>query len=634
MDKLQPIIPFEPVSSEQPPEGKEWVSQIKWDGVRILTYYNGEDVELYNRKLNERTYHYPEITDLSTYFNGKSVILDGEVIALDTNGKPSFHEVMRRDGLRKMEKVKLVKEDVPIYYMIFDLLYYNGQWVIDQPLKARLELLEKIISPTKYIQIVPTQEDQHALWNVAKEHDLEGIVCKNSNSPYTIDGKDNSWMKVKNYHDLIAVIAGVTYRAGTVNSLLLGLYDEKGQLWYIGHCGTGKMTRNDWKDLTVSTNALKINEKPFINNPERMKGVQWIRPELTVKVQYIEWPKGRTLRQPSIQAMTSIPTKECTFLSLPIQETNESKAKTNSPMQEYKTVEKENILTDIEISHPDKPLWKSPPIEKREYIDFLYGIYPFISPFLHDRLLTVIRYPHGMFGEPFYQKNCPDYAPDFIETAESEGIQYIVCNNLQSFIWLGNQLAFEFHIPFQTITESGKPSEIVLDLDPPSKDEFPLAIKAAKMIKEVLDSLHLISFVKTSGSKGLQVYIPLPDGEFTYDDTRLFTSFIADYLIAKDPDSFTIERMKKNRGKRLYVDYIQHAEGKTIISPYSPRGRTNATVATPLFWEKVKEGLKMEDFQIPSLLERIKQNGDPFETFFTAKKEQNFEPVLQFLKNK
>ncbi|WP_338447874.1 DNA ligase D [Niallia oryzisoli] len=619
--ELKPIIPFEPISSEKIPIGQEWISQIKWDGTRILTYYDGKDVQLFNRKLHERTLHYPEITDIQEFFKGKSVILDGEVIALDENGNPSFHQVMRRDGLRKMDRVKLVKNEVPIFYMIFDIIYYNGNWIHNQPLKDRMSILQECIIPNSRIQIVPSQHDNQALWKVAKEHHLEGIVCKDLNSPYTMNGKDGAWQKIKNYQDVIAVIGGVTYRSGIVNAVLLGLYDQEGNLWYIGHCGTGKMTRNEWKELTDKIESLLLKEKPFINEPERMKDVTWVRPEITVKVQYIEWPEGRTLRQPSIQAFTHTSVKECVLPTI------------------EKTAVKQAIQThalreELDISHPDKPLWKKPAIIKEQYIDYLHDIYPCISPFLHNRLLTVIRYPHGMFGEPFYQKNCPDYAPSFIQTVESEGINYIVCNNLETFVWLGNQLAFEFHIPFQTIDGNGSPSEIVFDLDPPSKDAFSLAIKAAIMIKEVLDSLHLISFVKTSGNKGIQIYIPLPEHRYTFDETRIFTSFMAEYLIAKAPDSFTIERMKKNRGGRLYVDYVQHAEGKTIIAPYSPRGNPKATVATPLYWEEVKEGLTMETFQIPSILERIKKEGDPFAGFFDAKQKQNFDPVLQFLKSR
>jgi bifunctional non-homologous end joining protein LigD len=237
-----------------------------------------------------------------------------------------------------------------------------------------------------------------------------------------------------------------------------------------------------------------------------------------------------------------------------------------------------------------------------------------------------------MFGEPFYQKNCPEYAPEFVHTHHDDAIDYIVCNNLKTLIWLGNQLAIEYHIPFQTISSKG-PSEIVFDLDPPSKEDFHLAIKAAIMIKEVLDQLNMIGFIKTSGNKGLQIYIPLQENVFSFDDTRLFTSFIADYLISKDPDSFTIERMKKKRGGRLYVDYVQHGEGKTIIAPYSMRGNEHAGVATPLYWEEVHQKLDPKTFTMANALKRIQKQGDPFKNYFQTKAIQPFAPVLKILKN-
>ena len=290
-----------------------------------------------------------------------------------------------------------------------------------------------------------------------------------------------------------------------------------------------------------------------------------------------------------------------------------------------------NLPEALEITHPDKPLWEKQKIQKADYILYLREVSPYMLPFLKNRLLTVIRYPHGMFGEAFYQKNCPDYAPDFVETYSYEGIDYILCNNLKTLVWLGNQIAIEFHVPFQTIKSTG-PSEIVFDLDPPSKADFHLAIKAAIIIKEVLDHLNLIGFIKTSGNKGLQIYLPLPENEFSYDDTRLFTSFIAEYLISKDPDTFTIERMKKKRGNRLYVDYVQHSEGKTIIAPYSMRGNEHGGVATPLRWEEVDETLDLYTFTMPNALERLKKHGDPFRNYFETKAIQPFAPVLEFLK--
>ncbi|HHY21890.1 MAG TPA: DNA ligase [Bacilli bacterium] len=308
---LKPIVPFEPVFFEEIPMGDEWIAQVKWDGVRMLTYFDGQVVQLFNRRQRERTHIFPELTEISSFTSAKSLILDGEVIALGEDGKPSFHEVMKRDGIRRLERVKDVMQLVPVYYMLFDILYYNGEFVTNLPLKERLELLSEIIEPNDKIQLVPAQNEGQTLFEVVKQHNLEGIVCKNLTSRYIINGKNSDWRKIKNYQDVIAVIGGVTYRAGVVNSMLLGLYDDQNQFWYIGHVGTGKLTKNEWREFTKVIEPLKIEHKPFINSPERVKNAQWLRPLLTVKVQYIEWTGGRSLRQPSIQAFVDHSPQKC-----------------------------------------------------------------------------------------------------------------------------------------------------------------------------------------------------------------------------------------------------------------------------------------------------------------------------------
>lgn len=285
----------------------------------------------------------------------------------------------------------------------------------------------------------------------------------------------------------------------------------------------------------------------------------------------------------------------------------------------------------ITLTSLSKPLWPKLNIKKADYLKYIVDISDYALPFLRDRALTLLRFPHGAGKEKFYQKNCPDYAPDFIKTAVIGDVNYIVGDGQATLLWLANQLAFEIHTPFQTI-KSEYPSEIVLDLDPPSRDDFGLAIKAAVIIKEVIDRLQLIAFIKTSGNKGLQVYIPLPENKFSFDDTRLFTQFIADYLIETAPDLFTTERLKKNRGGRLYVDAVQFGEGKTIIAPYSVRGNDEALVATPLYWDEVTPELRPEQFPITKIRERLKEKGCPFSTFFLTKKKQPFGKVLTAFK--
>ncbi|WP_248926421.1 RNA ligase family protein [Paenibacillus hamazuiensis] len=312
---MEPILPFEPVRSEHIPTGDNWIYEIKWDGVRILTYFDGTNCRLFNRKANDRTLHYPEIRDVSAYTRAHSFILDGEVVALAADGKPSFHEVMRRDGLRRMDRVEQVQRTVPIYYMVFDILFLNGNWIHQQPLEHRRNVLHNVVKPREHVQTVASHEDGDALFRLMRQQGMEGIVCKRLDSTYAIGGKDHRWVKVKNYGDIIAAIGGFTLSGGIVNAVLLGLFDSQGRFWYIGHTGTGRLSKADWRELTDKLKPHIVNDRPFVNKPDRHNDAIWVRPAITVKVMYTEWRlhEGRSLRQPSIQAFTHIPAGECVF---------------------------------------------------------------------------------------------------------------------------------------------------------------------------------------------------------------------------------------------------------------------------------------------------------------------------------
>ncbi|WP_425455627.1 RNA ligase family protein [Brevibacillus panacihumi] len=311
MLQVEPIVPFEPISTEHIPEGPNWVGQVKWDGVRVLTYYDGHEVRLFNRKFNERTFHYPELTNISEYCSAASIILDGEIIAL-RDGKPSFYEVMKRDGIRKLSNIDVARKSIPVTYMIFDILYLNHQWVTSSPLAERQKMLRDVIQLTGYVQLVENF-DAKALYEVIKNQEMEGIVIKDLASTYLINGKDSRWQKKKYYRDIIAVVGGVTLRNNIVNSLLLGLYDRDDQLRYIGHAGTGRLTQNDWRNLTERIRPLVQKNMPFVTKPPRTANALWLQPELTVKIKFAEWVEGHSLRQPSIQGFVDVPAHQCVF---------------------------------------------------------------------------------------------------------------------------------------------------------------------------------------------------------------------------------------------------------------------------------------------------------------------------------
>ena len=311
--RLTPVKPFEPVSVDRLPSGGEWIAQVKWDGVRMLSYFDGKEARLINRRLNDRTLQYPEFADPTAYCSGSSFILDGEFIAFDEN-RPSFREIMKRDSLRRSSLIGAAVPRIPVTYMIFDVLYANGDWVTDRPLFRRQALLEEIVRPNERVQLCRNFTDADALFELMGSRRMEGVVCKDLNAAYGIGRKDDRWRKRKIARDLYAAVGGVTYNGNTVNSLLLGVYDESGGFRYIGHAGTGKLKREDWRRLTERIPPIASATMPFSGRPERYKDATWVVPRIVVRVQYMEWTAGGTMRQPSIQAiMTEDLLPSCTI---------------------------------------------------------------------------------------------------------------------------------------------------------------------------------------------------------------------------------------------------------------------------------------------------------------------------------
>lgn len=265
---------------------------------------------------------------------------------------------------------------------------------------------------------------------------------------------------------------------------------------------------------------------------------------------------------------------------------------------------------EIVITNPEKLLWPECGITKRIYLQKLAALSPYLLRYCKDRLLTVIRYPHGVSGMSFYQKNAPDPLPDFVQTANHENINYIVLQGLPELIWLGNLAALEFH-PSLHYVGSELPCEWMIDLDP-SREVEPRIMEATAIVGTVLKSLGLSSVPKTSGATGVQIIVPI-EGNVTFDDLRRIGHFVGRYVTEKYPNLFTLERLKKHRGDKIYFDYLQHYSGKTLAAPYTPRARTLATVSTPLLWEEVEMDISPTDFHLLNIEERLRSKGDLIE---------------------
>lgn len=281
---------------------------------------------------------------------------------------------------------------------------------------------------------------------------------------------------------------------------------------------------------------------------------------------------------------------------------------------------------EIAISNPDKVLWPEVGITKLKYLQELAGLSPYLIKHCSNRFLTTIRYPNGIHGKSFYQKNAPDPTPGFVRTARQGDIDYVVLDSLPTLLWLGNLACLEFHASFDRIGHPLHPTEWVIDLDP-SLPEEPRIMEAAALVGELLTTLGIASIPKTSGATGVQLIVPVT-GDMTFDELREIGQFVGHYLAGKHPRLFTVERLKKNRGDLIYFDYLQHYGGKTIAAAYTPRARKGATVSAPLTWDEVRGGAQPADFHLLNIGERLRRTGD----LLGSVAPQNLRPILAFLK--
>src|SRR5699024_8335764 len=405
----------------------------------------------------------------------------------------------------------------------------------------------------------------------------------------------SSDLKIKNWRTIQGFL---TYMDTANGYFIVDVYDE-GEIKTIGKCKHG-----------LDDESMNILKQIFITKGEKQGNNYTLPPAICTSINTLDLYENE-LREPSFkELLPNTRPEECTIEQL--------------------YLDMAMIPPEIELTNTNKVFWPDKDLTKGNLLAYIREVSPYMLPFLNAKALTVIRSPDGVQEESFFQKNLPPYAPEFIESVEVDGDNLIVCNKLDTLVWFANHGAIEYHIPFQTV-DSEHPNEIVFDLDPPGREKFDLAIQAALLIKPMLDDLDLISFVKTSGNKGLQIHIPIPVGSMTYDETALFTQAIAWTIENAYPDIFTTERLKKNRRGRLYIDYVQHGKDKTLIAPYSPRKTLDATVATPLFWKEVREGLVPDNFSIENIVDRIQLLGCPFERYFEIGKTQEMNKILSMI---
>lgn len=597
---------MKPIPSSGIPDSGNWIYEVKYDGFRCVLEWNTESIRLISRNDVELSANFPEIIEgckaqQSRVRDYLPLKIDGELVVLNNSYQANFSLIQKRGRLKKSDGIREAVAARPASFMAFDLLMCEGAPFADQPYDQRKKKLLDIFGHEDKLgaclHYVGYTENANALWKEVFAHKAEGMVAKRKKSRYQPDKKHHDWFKIKNWR----TIEGFLTFYNPKNDYFTVCVYQKDDVMEIGKCKHG-----------LEEEAFATLRELFLSKGAEEKYGWRLPPAICAEIRTLDLLKGE-LREPEFKRLA--PDKsaaDCT--------------------QEQLQLDLGMLPETVEASNTDKLFWPSPGLTKGDLLVYMREIAPYMLPFLCERLLTIIRSPDGVNDESFFQKHLPDYAPDFIKGVERDNEMLFICNDLDSLIWFANHGTIEYHIPFQTV-HNENPLEIVFDLDPPGREQFLLAVKAAGLLKQILDDLHLVSFVKTSGGKGLQVHIPLPADSMTYEETGVFTHAIAWTLEKSNPDIFTTERFKNKRGDRLYIDYLQHGEGKTIVAPYSPRKRNDAAVATPLFWNEVNDDLRPDMFRIDNVAERVQEIGCPFADYFTAGENQVLDDVLAMIRD-
>ncbi|WP_316818611.1 DNA ligase D [Pedobacter nyackensis] len=602
----------------------DWVYERKLDGYRALAFTTANGaVKLISRNGIDFSANYEVVVNALMKLEMDAVI-DGELIVFDKQGKTSFQ-------LLQHYNEQMTGAD--LRFWVFDLLSLNGHDLRQMALVKRKELLNKIIGKLGNPLIVYSKhivEEGKALFEEARKADWEGIIAKNSNSTYLSGKRSESWLKFKFQQTQEAVIIGYSKPAGErkyFGALALAINDGD-ELVYIGNCGTG-YSEDSLQSIYKQMQPLIRKNKPVQEAIPKEKSFIWLKPSLVCEVSYSEWTADQHLRHPVFKGLRVDKTQEQVVIEV-VDKLESLKQKKNMATEKVEQFGRKKVA----LTNLTKLYWPKEKISKGQLIDYYKSVAPFILPYLKDKPLSLNRHPNGITKPGFFQKDLDtDKIPSWIKYAplhsesNDKDIDYLVCNDEATLLWMANLGCIEINPWLSTYKKPENPLFAVLDLDPHDID-FNEAIAVALTAKKILDKIGITSFIKTSGSKGLHIFIPVGQ-RYDYDITKEFIHYIGQLIFEKHPDTTSLERSPAKRKGKIYLDFLQNRRGQTIAAPYSVRPKPGATVSSPLKWEEVKEGLSIQNFDIFNMTKRLKEIGELWKDINQVK--NNLKKALKML---
>jgi len=646
------IEPMLATLAEHPFSDPNWLFEIKWDGVRALAWIADGVVTLRSRNNVDITKRYPELAVLLKAFAAREAILDGEVVALDARGRGDFGSLQERMHVRAPSESLISR--MPVVYFAFDLLYCDGYDLREAPLLERKQLLQRLLQTSERVRYADHQvEHGKELFELAKETGLEGIVAKRADSPYVSDRSTN-WVKLKVTQTLDAVVGGWTAArtpAIPLGSLLLGLYEGK-KLRFIGHVGSG-FDGKKLKELSDRFKKIATSACPFAAVPETNEKPSWVSPALVARVKFSGWTQEHALRHPVFIALradaspldcqweseVAAPISAPTVVRAPEVVGRVLSAKAQIEDELFKgRLETVTIEIDgkrLRFSNLNKVYFPESGYTKRNLLAYYYRIADLILPFLRERPLVLRRYPDGIKGQAFFQKDLHEGIPEWFTTVPLESeergkqIHYATAGDRASLLFLTGLGCID-HNPWSSrLADLEHPDYFFFDLDPSDGTDFSVVITIARALHQKLEELKLSCFLKTSGATGFHLYIPV-EPIYTYEQLRTFAEIVARTVTTEHPNLVTNERSVARRpAGRVLIDVSQNALGRPLAAPYAVRAFPQAPVSAPVLPRELRPSLRPETLNIKTILARLKEKGDLWADFW--KKRQRLEQAIELL---
>src|SRR6188472_135547 len=632
------LVPMLAKLAPLPAKDEGWAAEVKWDGVRAIAYCRPGRIELQTRNLNVVTAQYPEVRRLARQLGARDAILDGELVAFDEQGRPSFERLQQRIHQTDASVVRRRMKSHPVTYVLFDLLYLDGQDLTAEPYARRRELLEGLELGGESWQ-TPGYSAGHAaeLLAASAEQRLEGIVLKRLDSRYAPGKRSGAWLKVKTVGRQEFVIggwvAGEGRRRGRIGAILLGAFDPEGELLYAGKVGTG-FSEGDLDELLEQLRPLARDTNPFARR-RGPRNANFVEPRLVAEIEFREMTAEGMVRHGSFKGLRE--DKPAVEVRLERPEVAAAEAQpaeaelTASVAAGRKRARLDLGGRELSLSNLDKVLYPATGFTKGQLIEWYAQMAEVLLPHLRGRPLTMKRYPDGVDSGHFYEKRCPKHRPEWVRTARiwsdrhGEEIDYCLVEDLPTLVWAANLADVELHTPLSLASEIERPTAVVFDLDPGAPAGVLDCAQVALWIRGMFEQLGLSSYPKTSGSKGIQVYAPLNTG-VTYERTKPFAKAVAETLEAKFGDRVVSRMNKADRAGRVLVDWSQNDRHKTTVSAYSLRAKEQPTVSTPLEWDELEAACEAGDpdrlvFDHADVLRRVDDRGDLFAPLLSERQE-------------